>query len=253
MSDDGALERALRSQIELCRESWTNLLSTRVLPTYTERKPTALDVGCGPGFVMDMFSQTMEVTGLDRSMNMSRYAGEHGHCVVRGRGEDLPFPDRSFDVVYCSFVLMWVPDPSRFISEMLRVSRRWVLCLAESDTSSRIDHPSELKALTECVKESVSAVGGNLEMGRSFHPIFHELGYEAEVGVNSGGVHRKEVGAQWMRDEWQWVEEVLSGRPHDPPLGSVRRSLEDSITSGKLFHFTPLFYALVDKERDRRS
>jgi len=33
----------------------------------------------------------------------------------------LPYPDNSFDAVYCAFVLHWTPDPSRAISEIVRV------------------------------------------------------------------------------------------------------------------------------------
>ncbi|WP_158628576.1 class I SAM-dependent methyltransferase [Saccharopolyspora rhizosphaerae] len=38
--------------------------------------------------------------------------------------DDLPFPDRSFDVVVCRFVLHRAEDPARVASEIARVLRR---------------------------------------------------------------------------------------------------------------------------------
>ena len=47
--------------------------------------------------------------------------------LVRGTGESLPFADRSFDAV-CEFsILHHVPDPSKVVSEMLRVARKVVV------------------------------------------------------------------------------------------------------------------------------
>lgn len=69
-------------------------------------KPGAsiLDVGCGKGFLLYEFGQVLpgaKLAGLD----VSRYALEHAKEEVRpflkeGRAEKLPFPDKSFDLVY---------------------------------------------------------------------------------------------------------------------------------------------------------
>ncbi len=78
-----------------------------------EDKPTALDVGCGPGLVMDLFSSTFEVQGIDIDPNMVRSAKERGLKVFHGDALDLPFEDGSFDLAYCSFTLLWVGDSGR--------------------------------------------------------------------------------------------------------------------------------------------
>lgn len=45
---------------------------------------------------------------------------EHHECSV----EDLPFPDQSFDFIYCSHVLEHTGDPARACRELMRVGRR---------------------------------------------------------------------------------------------------------------------------------
>ena len=51
---------------------------------------------------------------------------------VVGRAEQLPFPDEKFDVVLCTQVLEYIPDPSVVIAEIYRVlkSNRFLLLSA---------------------------------------------------------------------------------------------------------------------------
>src|SRR5438552_3286261 len=51
---------------------------------------------------------------------------EHGTRIelVRGIGETLPFPDRTFDRVLCESAIDHLADPARGIAEMARVLRR---------------------------------------------------------------------------------------------------------------------------------
>jgi len=49
--------------------------------------------------------------------------GVPDHCVVQGWGEDVPFAEGSFDVVYSVNVLEHVRDPFRVLSESVRVLR----------------------------------------------------------------------------------------------------------------------------------
>ena len=61
-----------------------------------------LDVACGPGLVSqcahDIVGPSGSVIGLDPSIGMLREA-QKGPCqkFVRGIGEQLPFPDQTFD------------------------------------------------------------------------------------------------------------------------------------------------------------
>ncbi len=87
-----------------------------------------LDVGCGGGFLSEEFARDgFMVTGIDpspTSVDTARRHAAEGNLTIDyrvGRGEALPFPDGSFDVVACCDVLEHVDDPGRVIVEISRV------------------------------------------------------------------------------------------------------------------------------------
>lgn len=86
-----------------------------------------LDIGCGSGeSTVFLSSLGAEATGLDLSPDMIRVAetlaGESGSTARfrTGDAQSLPFPDKSFDVVYAANVMHHC-DPDRCIAEWRRV------------------------------------------------------------------------------------------------------------------------------------
>ena len=138
-------ELQLQRQVKWLKESWTWLLKSKVLATdMGGRKLVALDVGCGPGLVMEELGPLFNMQGLDRDKGMVEKCRNKGLTAFHGDAEGMPFEDGSFDVVYCSFLLLWVKEPMLVVKEMMRVSRQWVVCLAEPDIGggSTIPAPS---------------------------------------------------------------------------------------------------------------
>ncbi|WP_219500513.1 class I SAM-dependent methyltransferase [Nonomuraea ceibae] len=102
----------------------------------TQAKPRPgdriLDVGCGTGYLSRILSPVAgpggQVTGVDPSPAMIGYARDRapGNCeyVVAG-GEDLPFPDGSFDLVVSTLAVHHIPSEARPAAarEMFRVLR----------------------------------------------------------------------------------------------------------------------------------
>jgi ubiquinone/menaquinone biosynthesis C-methylase UbiE len=86
-----------------------------------------LDVGCGTGVharaAARRVGPTGRVIGLDRNEGMLAVAAGSTEPVQwrRGTAEALPFPDASFDHVVSGFVLMFLTDPKRALTEMARV------------------------------------------------------------------------------------------------------------------------------------
>jgi 2-polyprenyl-6-hydroxyphenyl methylase/3-demethylubiquinone-9 3-methyltransferase len=87
-----------------------------------------LDVGCGGGFLAEEFARLgFRVTGVDPSRESLAAARRHATAAglqidyQSGIGEALPFPDASFDVVYCCDVLEHVADLARVVAEASRV------------------------------------------------------------------------------------------------------------------------------------
>ncbi len=91
--------------------------------------PRLLDVGCGTGVLAArLAARGYEATGVDPSQGMlDIMAADHPEVeVVRGSGDDLPFPDGSFDVVLTVAALHHIaaPDDVRAtLGEMARVTR----------------------------------------------------------------------------------------------------------------------------------
>src|SRR5262249_31822701 len=88
----------------------------------------ALDIGCGGGFLAEEFAALgCQVAAVDPSPVSIDAA--RGHAAARGldldsrvgAGEQLPFQDSAFDLVYCCDVLEHVSDLDRVVSETARV------------------------------------------------------------------------------------------------------------------------------------
>ena len=85
-----------------------------------------LDVACGPALVTqcarEIVGPSGSVIGLDPSIGMLREA-QKGPCrnLVRGVGEQLPFPDASFDFPSMGYALRHVSDLKDAFAEYRRV------------------------------------------------------------------------------------------------------------------------------------
>jgi 2-polyprenyl-3-methyl-5-hydroxy-6-metoxy-1,4-benzoquinol methylase len=97
---------------------------------------TVLEVCCGSGMLAEALArQGAQVTGIDlssaavsRAWERARRYGFRARFLVAD-AEQLPFPDRSFDVVAVHDGLHHLDDPHRTIGEIARVARQGVLIL----------------------------------------------------------------------------------------------------------------------------
>lgn len=91
----------------------------------------ALEVGCGGGILSESIAKMGFITtGVDPSLKSIECAREHAKkeglriTYLRANGEELPFNDNSFDVVFCCDVLEHVRDLPKVISEISRVLKK---------------------------------------------------------------------------------------------------------------------------------
>lgn len=112
-----------------------------IVAAVRRRAPIAslLEVGCGPGanlYRLGVESPAATMHGLDingrvvdTAQARFRRMGMNNVTLAAGRGDVLPVPNRSFDVVLCDAVLMYVgPDKiDGVLRELLRVARKCVL------------------------------------------------------------------------------------------------------------------------------
>lgn len=87
-----------------------------------------LDVGCGTGIVARYASERVgnTVAGLDINPGMLGVARQTASDNNKfewyeASAEEIPLPDKSFDVVLCQLSLQFVPDKLRALHEMYRV------------------------------------------------------------------------------------------------------------------------------------
>ncbi len=92
-----------------------------ILPRARGRR--VLEAGCGTGLLLAKVAPESAVAvGVDLSAGMLRPSRERGLHVAQGDLHHLPFEDGSFDLVYSCKVLAHVPDLSRTLHELNRVT-----------------------------------------------------------------------------------------------------------------------------------
>lgn len=83
-----------------------------------------LDLGCGPGwFCRGLERAGASVIGIDLDEDDVAKARTHGLAVAVADGRTLPFPDASFDGVFCSNMLEHTPDPAAILADAARVTK----------------------------------------------------------------------------------------------------------------------------------
>ena len=95
---------------------------------------SALEVGCGEGVSTEKIKKMLPPGTLLHGSDINRQR----LAAARERNPDVPIveesiynlsrPDRSYDLVFTLEVLEHLDDPERALSEICRVSRRWVIC-----------------------------------------------------------------------------------------------------------------------------
>lgn len=98
-----------------------------IIGDWVEPNTRVLDLGCGPGVLLDYLVQTKKVSAVGVDLDLARITA----CVRRGlaayQGDMTAFmrafPDKHFDRVICSRTLHELGDPTAVIGEALRVGR----------------------------------------------------------------------------------------------------------------------------------
>lgn len=154
---------------------------------------TVLEVGCGSGVYTRLMASRLQgegrAVGVDVQPGLVEAATRHAQAegwgqlieYLVGDALALPFPDASFDLVFCNSLLWLLPDPARALSEMRRVLRPGGRALAAEPDGGLVhsydpDRPrlSELELrFQECfVKGALAMDGHDYEIGRRLPSLF---------------------------------------------------------------------------------
>lgn len=93
---------------------------------------TILDAGCGEGFTMNLLSEAgihASMTGIDFSDTAISIAQKISPNLNIKKASIylLPYRNASFDLIICSEVLEHLEDPDTALSEIIRVSKKYIL------------------------------------------------------------------------------------------------------------------------------
>ncbi|UUX91326.1 class I SAM-dependent methyltransferase [Methanoplanus endosymbiosus] len=89
-------------------------------------KLNIIEVGCGTGQTLEVFSDNNVTTGIDISKNALKQSKGRCNSQILGDMFYIPFKDCSFDLVYNSGVIEHFPDPqnSAAVREMGRITKK---------------------------------------------------------------------------------------------------------------------------------
>jgi len=205
-----------------------------------------LEVGSGTGAVLESLLEEGDYyLAIDRSSLRFAQDLKKSFLLAQANGYELPFPDDSFSISYCHFLLLWVEHPSHILAEMRRVTNKggYVIALAEPDYQSRIDYPPPLDQLGEQQTHSLQAQGADISIGRKLGMLFNNAGFiEVEIGI---------LGAQWTairkhqldETEWMTIQSDLADQLSNQILLAYQESDQKARVNGERVLFIPTFYA----------
>ncbi|HEU4716711.1 MAG TPA: class I SAM-dependent methyltransferase [Bacteroidia bacterium] len=89
------------------------------------RHDRIIDVGCGKGFLLKLLKENgyTDISGCDIIREMK----DDSIPFTEGKIEQLPFPDKSFDVVICNHTIEHITDSRKAIAELKRIARKKII------------------------------------------------------------------------------------------------------------------------------
>ena len=108
-----------------------------ILDNIPEDINSILDVGCGNGFILNnlkKINKYKKLVGLDISLEALKFVQTEKR---QGSIENIPFEDKSFDLVVCLEVLEHLPEKifQKGILELQRVSKKYILITVPNSES----------------------------------------------------------------------------------------------------------------------
>ncbi len=190
-------------------EDWHRIYAERLVElTPLRAGDRVLDVAVGTGFAaLAAQERGAEVVGVDISPEMVEEARRHGIAAVVGDAVDLPFPDRSFNVVLCSSALAYM-DEAVALREFNRVLEPEGLV---SLSTMRVGHPTPGATFRRCAaRYGITLIDPNEPLGSETHAA---------------------AALKTARFE---VERIVPGTvdlPAQPPLTAWKRSLRNPLSA----------------------
>ncbi len=231
----------------LQQAKWTRDLRTYVFEQAGLHNTShVLEVGCGTGAVLSEISGPASLCGLDIDRASLAQCRAHASAatLVQGNALQLPYIDKTFDIVYCHFLLLWVKDPRQALREMKRIAKAGaaVIAFAEPDYSARIDEPRALIPLGHWQTEALQRQGADPGLGARLADLFHQAGIPI---VETGTIQStdREPSAEEWEMEWAVIESDLAGFVPAADLQKMKKLNQQARTRGERVLRVPTYFA----------
>lgn len=222
---------------------------TRNLRTYLFEKAgladahRVLEVGCGTGAILREIKSPASLHGLDLEPASLAECRIHASAasLTRADAHLLPYADKSFDIVYCHFLLLWVRNPLQVVREMARVGRT-VLALAEPDYNQRVDEPAALKQLGKWQTEALVRQGANPSFGARLAETFCQAGIQLIETGPIKSAEKKRSAEEW-ENEWAVIEADLAESVSGGDIQKMKVLDENARKSDERVLHVPTYFA----------
>ena len=205
-----------------------------------------LEVGCGTGAILRELETPASLHGLDLNPAALTQAlvNAPAASLTHANGLAIPFPDYSFDIVYCHYYLLWARDPLQAVLEMKRVTKPGghILALAEPDYYARVDEPDALRPLGEWQRDALLGQGADPGFGAKLAQTFFTAGIKLEeTGTIQGGVEEPSV---WEREmEWAVIQADLGESVSGEEIQKMKTLDDEAWAKGERVLYVPTYFA----------
>ena len=143
----------------------------KLIPSDTDR---LLDYGAGTGIaaaVIRAVYPSINPSVLDIEKSSQEFWQKRGLSGSTIKGNEIPFPDKTFDVVMSSHVIEHIEDPAKAISEMFRVTKKRLIIAVPDGDCHFYDHKI-IFGRTLLKSVIYEALAGETFLYNSF-PVYH--------------------------------------------------------------------------------
>jgi SAM-dependent methyltransferase len=195
----------------------------KYLQTHLTKAKSVLSVGCGPGVFLREIAELhpdIDVVGVDKSAIRIQQAEQRFHglpnaSAFAGDVMDLPFESNRFDLVFCRFLLEYLPDKLTAVREMSRVCKNGGTVLLQDLDGQLVWHSPEdveLQQTTERILHYLQNTGFDPFVGRKLFSLCLQAGL-SDVSVRIDPYHLY-AGRIDEKQLSHWQAKLRIARPH---------------------------------------
>lgn len=204
----------------------------------------ALEVGCGTGAILSQID--FPVFGLDiqlASVKEAKIHTQNKYPLICADAFSLPYANNSFEIVFCHFLLLWLPNPQDAIKEMMRVAmpNGHIIAFAEPDYSERVDKPAELAKLGKWQSDALRARGANPDMGGELAELCYGAGIKI---IETGSLSKatRKASAEECANEWDTLKSDLTGVLPEASIQKLKEFDAEARARGERVLYVPTHY-----------